>query len=278
MSNTRYQLNENKIEKMSFRLLYISKASYDSDWHSTQHSHHFTELFYVLRGEGSFIVENERFNVKEDDFITVNPNVLHTEVGKEGSPLEYIVLGIEGLLFAEQNAKEKQKGYTLLNYYDYKHEILFYLKTLVQEIEEKDSNYESVCQNLLEVLVINMLRRTNKSLSVTTTKRTNKECAFIKEYIDQHFTEELTLEALADLTYINKYYLAHAFKKYIGISPINYMIQKRLEEAKSLLETTNYSISQISNIVGFSSQSYFSQVFQKNTKMSPNQYRKSKRS
>jgi len=85
--------------------------------------------------------------------------------------------------------------------------------------------------------------------------------------------EDITLQTLSDLTYLNKYYLVHAFKNYKGVSPINYLINRRLIEAKHLLATTNYPISKIAASIGFSSQSYFSQVFRKETGMSPNAYR-----
>lgn len=273
MSNFRYQLAENKNEKLNIQLLYISTARFEKDWHSTQHTHHFTELFYVIQGRGNFIVDEKIFEVKADDLIIINPNISHTEVGIDGTPLEYIVLGIEGLIFVEP-AEEEQSGYRLLNYYNFKHEILFYLKTLVQEIEKKDDNYTNICQNLLEVLILNMLRRTSENLQITSVRRSNKECDYVKRYIDSHFQEDITLDQLSSLTYVNKFYLSHAFKKYMGVSPINYMIDRRIDEAKNLLETTNYSVAQISEFIGFSSQSYFSQIFKKKMEVSPNQFRR----
>ena len=59
----------------------------------------------------------------------------------------------------------------------------------------------------------------------------------------------------------------------MGISPINYLISKRIEESKNLLCTTNYSIRDISTIVGFSNSSYFSQMFKKSTGLSPREYK-----
>ena len=107
----------------------------------------------------------------------------------------------------------------------------------------------------------------------TIAKKITKECRFVEQYIDEHFMEDITLQTLSDLTYLNKYYLVHAFKNYKGVSPINYLINRRLVEAKHLLATTNYPISKIAASIGFSSQSYFSQVFRKETGMSPNAYR-----
>ena len=79
---------------------------------------------------------------------------------------------------------------------------------------------------------------------------------------------------LSSLVHINKYYLVHAFKSYKGISPINYLIGRRVEEARYLLESTNYPVTKIGEITGFSSQSYFSQTFKKFAGISPNEYRK----
>lgn len=273
MSNHRYQLQGKNLKKMNFHLLYITTARYDSDWHSTIHSHYFTELFYVIQGKGSFIVENTSFPVKADDLIIVNANVLHTEVSNDEEPLEYIALGIDGLQF-QISEQGEESLYSVHNYRDYKHEILFYLKTLVQEIEQGDQENELVCQNLLEVLIINMMRRTKENLIAAPAQKTSKECIFIEKYILDHYTEDITLDTLASLTFMNKYHLVHTFKKYKGTSPINFLIDKRILEAKNLLETTNYSIAQISDIIGFSSQSYFSQIFRKITGVTPLQYRK----
>ena len=92
MSNHRYGLEEAELEKLDIRLLYITQAQYDKDWHSTAHTHHFTELFYIISGTGNFLIENQKFPVKEDDLIVINPNVSHTELSTIEYPLEYIVL------------------------------------------------------------------------------------------------------------------------------------------------------------------------------------------
>ena len=236
------------------------------------HTHHFTELFFVTHGSGNFIIENESFPVKENDLVIVNPNVSHTESGKDGTPLEYIVLGINGLQF---KTEDRQIDYNIHNFLHNREEVYFYLKTLLHEVQTKEENFESICQNLLEILIWNIMRKTKTTLSVAPTKKITKECRFIEQYLDEHFMEDITLQTLSDLTYLNKYYLVHAFKHYKGVSPINYLIEKRISEAKHLLDTTNYPIAKVASVVGFSSQSYFSQVFRKETGFSPNEYRKS---
>ena len=77
---------------------------------------------------------------------------------------------------------------------------------------------------------------------------------------------------------MNKYYLSHVFKREYGISPINYMISRRIDESKYLLAETDLSMSQIAQLLGFSSLSYFSQVFRKTNGISPMEYRQNSRS
>lgn len=272
MSNQNYMFEGKESEKIDTRLLYITEAKYDKDWHSLPHSHHFTELFYILQGSGEFIVENKRFPIRENDLVIVNPNVSHTESSHDSQPLEYIVLGINGLQFRDESS-DSHTNYSIHNFSRYKNELSFYLKTLISEVQEKKENFESICQNLLEILIWSIVRQTKANLTVSPTKKITKECRFIEQYLDEHFTEDITLQTLSDLTYLNKYYLVHAFKNYKGTSPINYLIEKRISEAKHLLETTNYPIAKIATMVGFSSQSYFSQVFRKETGVAPNAFR-----
>lgn len=264
--------NYSDIQKPKFSPLYINSNKYEADWNSISHTHHFTELFYVIGGKGNFTVEQDTFPVGPDDLVIVNPNVEHTEFSDQENPLHYIVLGVEDLIFSPTN-KEAGGKFCLYNYKDYKYEVLFYLKAILNEVENKGIYYERICNNLLEVLIINIERRTKHTMSFLPSKFIPKECALIKRHIDCNFKDNITLDSLAELSHMNKYYLAHTFKKYMGISPINYLIQRRIDESKWLLETTDMSISEIASALSFSSQSYFSQSFKKILNQSPSEYR-----
>ena len=89
------------------------------------------------------------------------------------------------------------------------------------------------------------------------------------------FSKNITLDVLAEITHINKFYLAHSFTECLGQSPISYLTDKRLSASKELLVSSNLSIAQVASSTGFSSQSYFSQIFRKEIGMTPQQYRKS---
>lgn len=261
---------KNILSKVKFR--YVDSSKFDVDWHSTLHSHAFTELFYVVKGKGRFqFGESEFVSVKEDNMIIINANTLHTEFSDKKDPLEYIVLGIEGIEFLSD---ENNLGYSIHNYFEFKHEILFYIKSIVNEIEQKEMFNELIVEYLVKILIMNVIRRTVTKLKVYEgDPNINKDCVFIENYLNIHFRENITLDKLSELTFLNKYYLSHEFKKYSGMSPIEYLLTKRLTEARKLLATTDLSISQISSIVGFGTSSYFSQYFKKSVGISPSEYR-----
>ena len=97
MSTERFDIRHAPAPRESFRLLYISKSKFGGDWNSTAHTHSCTELFYCLSGEGQFYLAGQLFPVKPDDMVIVNPQVEHTELSLNASPLEYIVLGVAGI-------------------------------------------------------------------------------------------------------------------------------------------------------------------------------------
>lgn len=282
MGNTRHRIDNEKPSAFGqARLLYVSTSKYEGDWQSILHSHPFSELFYVINGQGAFLAEGSEFPVKQNDMVIINPHVQHTEKSLPGAPLNYIVLGIEGLSFSFGRLATARAGVSSQPTPDtvYKHNmsktnVYSYLNIMLEEITEQKEDYEAVCQNLLEVLLICILRSGSLSVVPDNSRLLNRECTQIKNYLDANYSEDITLDTLAALTHMNKYYLAHTFTKYMGLSPINYLLQKRIQEGKSLLESTSYSIAQISDLLGFSSQSYFSQAFRKATGMTPMQYRK----
>lgn len=97
--NTRYDLDMEVPPREAVRLLYISKSRFGGDWHSVPHTHACSEMFYCISGRGQFNIEGTLHNVEPDDLIIVNPRVQHTELSYQANPLEYVVLGIEGVEF-----------------------------------------------------------------------------------------------------------------------------------------------------------------------------------
>ena len=270
------------IDRSKVKLLYVSTAKYGGDWHSTLHTHACTEIFYVVGGSGKFNIEGKLLPVTTDDMVIVNPNVEHTEVSYNKRPLEYIVLGVEGLEYsAGEDADER---WFMTNMQNAREALLHALREMLREIEYKAVGYELICQDLLEVLILRLMRHAGLQFLPTKTehrkpgRKPSKECAAVRHYIDNHFKENINLDMLSELVHVNKYYMVHSFTKEYGISPINYLISRRIEESKYLLSDTDHSLSQISHMLGFSSPSYFSQSFRRLEGMSPMEFRRSSRS
>lgn len=274
MSNIHYTFNitKNLPTQEQLKLRSVATAKYGGDWHSIPHAHNYTELFYIIGGDGQFLIDDERFPVRAHQLIIVNPNIIHTELSYEAHPLEYLVLGIEGLEISISGTNEgRYCVYTLAT----ENRVLNCMKSILREMHERDIEHQMACQAYMDILVVQLLRNTGTSMTqVTDSSPTNRQCAAVRRYIDNHYKETLTLDQLAEEANVNKYYLAHAYKQAYGISPINYIIARRIQEGKHLLVETDLTLSQISGILGFSSASYFSQSFRKAEGISPIEYRK----
>lgn len=96
----------------------------------------------------------------------------------------------------------------------------------------------------------------------------------IKEYLDQHYQEKISLDELSALFFINKFYLTRIFKEQFGISVNNYLTQVRITHAKQLLRFSDLSIERVGILCGLGDANYFSRVFKKVEGMTPGDYRR----
>jgi len=95
-----------------------------------------------------------------------------------------------------------------------------------------------------------------------------------KDYIKENYAGDITLEDLAAYVSLDKYYLVKQFKKTMGCTPRDYLINVRLQHSKKLLEETDMPISQIAYETGFSDASHFSNTFYKREGMTPKEHRR----
>lgn len=95
----------------------------------------------------------------------------------------------------------------------------------------------------------------------------------VRQYIQEHFCEEISLESIAAVCGMSKYYLCHVFKENMGVSVFNYLIWLRMEEARRLLATTTLKVSQVGSRVGYADPNYFITAFKKQEGVTPTEYR-----
>jgi two-component system response regulator YesN len=94
-----------------------------------------------------------------------------------------------------------------------------------------------------------------------------------KCYIMEHLADDLSVSDIASYLYVSPNYLSKLFKRTTGEGCNEYIIKKRIEKAKLLLETTNIKTCKIAEMVGYKDTNYFSMAVKKNTGMSPKMYR-----
>lgn len=92
-------------------------------------------------------------------------------------------------------------------------------------------------------------------------------------YINEHYSEKLTLQQLADYLYISSWHLCRVLKKSTNLNFVDILNNIRIEHAKRFLKETNLRVYEISQKVGYSDIAYFSKVFRSVTGLTPKQYR-----
>lgn len=272
MRNIRYDVQTLPEDEHEVRLIYCAIAQYDTSWHSSMHSHPHAELFFCLDGVGKLLIGSESIPLSQGDFFLINPGAEHTEQSDAEGQLSYIVIGVSGVRFlAEDGSLPK---YRLLRARQSSHEFAPYFQDVLREVSRQREGYLEICLSILNVLFAKARRSTQVEMADSSFVSSSLDCSGIKQLIDEHFARPITLDWLAKQAHISKYHLSHSFSKQYGVSPIQYLNKRRLEEARYLLANTLTSLNEISMLTGFASPSYFSQTFKRHTGLSPSDYRK----
>ena len=93
-------------------------------------------------------------------------------------------------------------------------------------------------------------------------------------YIRKNYKKELSLDVMGDVFHMNGVYLGQVFKKEVGMTFLKYLTTCRMDAAKALLESGQYNVSEVAELSGYKTSQYFSQIFQKNVGMKPQEYKK----
>lgn len=296
------------------KLFAYSRERYASDWKSYEHEHSYAEIFYVLSGKGTFRTAAKDYPLRRGTIVINNPNVMHCEFSSEAEPLEYAVFSIENAAFtsscdetetlsplfetaetadAADNAEAAEATAPAGTTYGaeapaeanaHLKSFVFYnlpsgaaekaVQTIEREIAEKRPFFEAVCANAFAELLLFVLRETRLNATARESNAAPSVSSYAKDYLDAHFSEEITLERLAKAFYVGKYHLAHAFKAAFGVSPMRYLATVRCDRAKKLLLRGSYPVAAVSVSVGYSSVSYFSATYKKAFGETPQETRK----
>lgn len=130
-----------------------------------------------------------------------------------------------------------------------------------------------ICEKLTALLSLLMEESWNPGQSAASLSQ-KQNMQKVKEYLEQHYFEKITLEQLSEIFYINKFYLTRMFKEQFGTTLGSYLLQVRITHAKQLLRFTDKTIERIGQECGMNDANYFTRTFKKVEGIPPGEYRK----
>ena len=143
---------------------------------------------------------------------------------------------------------------------------------IILELQLKRPCFEELLCLLLQELFCSILR---SQLESSTDKfRYQEEMESCVRFFNESFSQNICIEEYAKNQHMSVCWFIRCFKRYMGVTPMQYLTSIRIGKAKELLKNTNYSIQEISSLVGYENPLYFSRIFHKQTGHSPSSYRK----
>ncbi len=239
-------------------------------------------IYYLSNGAAEILLDNKKQLIDNKGLIFISPNKSYTITKFYGQRL---VIKIKPELINEL-ANSLGMDYKVGEIFFLKHVVKESLdlenlcEKIVQEASLKQIGYQLMLTSLIKQITIILLRnhlgiRQNPHLELSRFGLVDRRLRRAIEYIHANYHQEIVLSEIADAAFLSEYHFAHLFKKITGLTPNNYLIAVRLEQAKKLLAETDESIANVSLAVGYTSQSHFTKVFRNFTGLTPAKYRES---
>lgn len=147
--------------------------------------------------------------------------------------------------------------------------MIYDISTLYRRIEHATQVKE--LQALLEEFALNIVHRINRYNK----KNINQILQSAIDYIYENYNMSITLNELAEHSYVSTYYLSRMFKKELGKNFVEYLNEIRIAKAKELLKGNKYKTYEVAELVGIQDPHYFSKIFKKYMNMTPTEYKDS---
>ena len=144
--------------------------------------------------------------------------------------------------------------------------------SLLSELRSEGLGGRLYVESLANILGIHLLRQHSSVKQPSLPRSVGLDRATLRRvstYIEEHLAEDLSLSELAAVAYLSSYHFARLFKASTGFAPHQYVIGRRIERAKLLLSTTNWSLTAIAHAVGFAHESHLALHFKRLTGLLP---------
>lgn len=263
---------------------------YPERFYVDRHWHHNIEVIKILKGSYTIELNLENYVLNVGDICIVNSGELHKLDGNEQDTVHDVIIFNPHILefvypdeFQEdfiapllshayslpRRISPDEEGYTdFSGLFD---------KAVRIGLEERKGWYlreKIVLLEMLNELVLSHPMVPAESILSAAEKERIDRYKRIVSYIEMHYADKVSLEELAQAAQCNSQYLCHFFKEIAGVSPVQYLIGYRIEQAQEMLRNTTKTVLEVSLDCGFENVSYFIRQFRKGVGKTPGTYRK----
>lgn len=269
------------IRNSSIRIVHNKKS--DINWTGSFHIHDECEINYILTTGMDYILNDRTYKLNPGDIFFVNGRVPHNSTVYKGTKTLMIQFGIDT---RSQNVYKTLSRYVNNSGHGTAHfkkgtreceELTACLKNIIEESTLKNDSYEDfIIAEIYKIIAIlyryDVIKNPERFFS---TDGINKLMPVL-EYVHSRYNESISLDEMSGLININKSHFCRLFKKNVNTSFVDYLNFVRISKAENLLLSTEKSISEISELVGFKSGAYFTKIFKRLKSCTPMEYRKYK--
>lgn len=246
--------------------------------------HETIEIKYFYEGSSMMIIGKEIIVAEAGDIVIANPFEIHSSIANDGYMGKYFLLMIDLNFFVDNGIfdfdlrKELlvkgQRFNHCIRHSECLRQLIIRLK---QELDEKKEHYKIVSKSIVCEFFALLFREElycelSEELGKDVIKRGHTILPALQK-IFRDYQNHLTVDELAQLCNISKYHFCRVFKQQMGVTVVQYIINYRLSVAELMLNTRNYSISEVASMCGFEDVSYFYKCYKRFKGVSPNKSR-----
>ena len=242
-------------------------------WEASEHRHDCCEILFIRSGSGRVRAGGKEFGVRAGDLVIYDPGVAHSEFSAPDDPIETLFAAADGIrLHGLEPGRLLSPGASpVLSTGEFREFFGELFARLVEETEKKALFFKEIAENLLSSIIHLILR---VSATNGDYEEINGVYRRVKNYLNVHYADKLTLDSICETFFVSKSYLSHVFKELNGDSPMHYLAEVRLRRARELLLGTDLPVRAVAENTGYPDACYFCRVFRRAEGMTPGDFRK----